>query len=303
MLLIAHFMLLVATLPSLVPLIVPLIFSSAEPTDKSSSPARCISVNSFCRCEAREDPPPLPIPMNAAVSSSGGLGLPRLWVRVPLPPSPPGPFPRSPAGAALCAAHRRFQTLHRGNDRHTESLFAKLGMDSKRPQRKGGPTYCDRALHCTETELQQAFLEQASKLRDPLNDPADKAKLKELQDALRQLMDPQFRARYSSHHVCSNDAQLHVLQDGGQVSANFNPEHQQFSYVDHSQPPAGGWSGLPPVQDATGRKASTAADDPTAYSLGFGASATAPCRGEDIHLQLRLSFQEGWAGGAQEVLY
>ncbi|KAG5506425.1 hypothetical protein JKF63_05928 [Porcisia hertigi] len=128
-------------------------------------------------------------------------------------------------GHTLFVQRRRFQVIQRGHDRPQESLFDKLGFAKDTEARR---------VRRSTTELQQALLRRVEELKDPLNDPADKKRLAELKDAYTRLQDRNFHSNYASHYYASNDARLHVLCSGGQVAANFNPEHQQFTYVDHA---------------------------------------------------------------------
>ncbi|KAL7698624.1 chaperone protein DNAJ-like protein [Lotmaria passim] len=125
----------------------------------------------------------------------------------------------------LWQQRRRFQVIQRGHDKPQESLYDKLGFakDSE-----------GHRVRRSVQELRQGLLRQVEKLADPVNDPKDKKRLEELKTAYTLLHDNNFRANYGGHYYASNDAQLHVLCDGGQVAANFNPEHQQFTYVDHA---------------------------------------------------------------------
>jgi DnaJ-class molecular chaperone len=125
----------------------------------------------------------------------------------------------------LWQSRRAFQVIQRGHDKPQESLYDKLGFakdDEARRVRRSVP------------ELQQGLIRQVERLADPENNPKDSQRLKELREAYTLLHDDNFRANYGSHYYASNDARLHVLCDGGQVAANFNPEHQQFTYIDHA---------------------------------------------------------------------
>ncbi|KPI88794.1 chaperone protein DNAJ-like protein [Leptomonas seymouri] len=125
----------------------------------------------------------------------------------------------------LWQARRSFQVIQRGHDRPQESLYDKLGFAKDSEAHR---------VRRSVPELQQGLLRQVEKLADPINNPEDKKRLEELKTAYTLLHDDTFRANYSSHHYASNDARLHVLCNGGQVAANFNPEHQQFTYINHA---------------------------------------------------------------------
>ncbi|KAG5506755.1 hypothetical protein GH5_05969 [Leishmania sp. Ghana 2012 LV757] len=140
-----------------------------------------------------------------------------------------GPYRRSAVlwqlrGPLLCQ-RRRFQVIQRGHDRPQQSLYDKLGFTKDTEARR---------VRRSATELRQALLRRVEELKDPENDPEDKKRLAELKEAYTRLQNDCFRANYTAHYYASNDARLHVLCDGGQVAANFNPEHQQLTYVDHA---------------------------------------------------------------------
>ncbi|KPA75345.1 chaperone protein DNAJ-like protein [Leptomonas pyrrhocoris] len=122
-------------------------------------------------------------------------------------------------------SRRCFQVIQRGHDRPQESLYDKLGFAKDEESHR---------VRRSVPELQQGLLRQVEKLTDPVHNPQDMKKLAELKTAYTLLHDSNFRANYGSHYYASNDARLHVLCDGGQVAANYNPEHQQFTYVDHA---------------------------------------------------------------------
>ncbi|KAG5479982.1 hypothetical protein LSCM1_06401 [Leishmania martiniquensis] len=129
-----------------------------------------------------------------------------------------------PRGPVHCQ-RRLFQVIQRGHDRPQESLYDKLGFAKDSDARR---------VRRSTTELRQALLRRVEELKDPENNAADKKRLAELKEAYTRLQNESFRANYTSHYYASNDARLHVLCDGGQVAANFNPEHRQFTYVDHA---------------------------------------------------------------------
>lgn len=215
---------------------------------------------------------------------------------------------------------RSFQTIQRGHDRPRESLYDMLGFSGDGEARR---------VRRTPTELRQALLRRVEELRDPAHDAKDRERLTALKDAYTLLQDDGFRARYASHHYASNDAQLHVLCDGGQVAANFNPEHQQFTYVDHAIDRDGA-SGLSDGNGRSGAALSSGAlgggaEAPTAEALrdafhnatgaGDGSSASSaagatafkaadaagPQKGADITHLLRLTLEQSMVGCSVEV--
>lgn len=254
---------------------------------------------------------------------------------------PPAPFLFCPT---LRHPIRSFQTLQKGYDVPAESLYAILGLEDTKKSRErgkklgeGGIAYDDRVLYSSEKELTQAFVLQVSKLKDPVNNAGDQKRLEELKNALRLLLDPRYRAQYRSHYSCSVDAKLGILQDGGEVGANYNPEHQQFFFFDHSRPvdPAeDGLDSIPLLNGSVGSTHQERGGAPHSVSLNsamlgsvgvkgpsLGSSASPemggspattstspspassylPRRGGDISVTLRLSFEEGWRGGSRVI--
>lgn len=245
---------------------------------------------------------------------------------------------------SLCVCRRWFQTIQKGYDTPAASLFSILGLEDFTKSRhrgkkigEGGIAYDERVMHCSEKDITQAFLFQVSQLKDPVNNEEEKNKLQELKSALQLLLDPRYRAQYRSHYSCSADAQLHILLDGGEVGANYNPEHQQFSFFDHSRPfeatgdeptalpllngeagatlagshphhsvcgTAGGVGGGTQEDDASCVPPSSSS--PAAWGTHASSSSSSPSapprRGGDIAVTLRLSFEEGWAGGPRSIL-
>lgn len=201
---------------------------------------------------------------------------------------------------SVASGPRFFQVLQKGFDTPGTSLFRVLGLeDGKRRQiHGGGLNYADEKTQYSAEKLQQAFFFEASKLKDPLRDPNDKKKLEEMKSALRQLLDARFHAQYTAHHASSNDARLHILQDGGEAGANFNPEHQQFSFVDHSKTVKGAEASSRPLGEASNAEAFPPGRGDATVP---GSRNAAPRRGEDIAMTLQLSFEEGWFGGTRQL--
>ncbi|KAK7202175.1 chaperone protein DNAJ-like protein [Novymonas esmeraldas] len=213
--------------------------------------------------------------------------------------------------SALRHPRRYFQVIQRGHDRPRESLYDVLGFSKDTEARR---------VRRTPTELRQALLRRVEELRDPVHDPADRKRLEELKDAYTRLHDDLFRANYASHYYASNDARLHVLCDGGQVAANFNPEHRRFTYVDHAIDHDGSVSRGVTAGAHHADAAPSSSETPTADALrdafrnatGVGAgpsgatasSATAfkasdaagPQRGADITHLLRITLEQSLAG-------
>ncbi|GET88121.1 chaperone protein DNAJ-like protein [Leishmania tarentolae] len=218
---------------------------------------------------------------------------------------------------------RAFQVIQRGHDRPQESLYNKLGFAKDTEA---------RLVRRSTTELRQALLRRVEELKDPVNDPADRKRLSDLKDAYTYLQDKRFRANYASHYYASNDAQLHVLCDGGQVAANFNPEHQQFTFVDHAfdrESAGSGVGGCLPLGKACASASSAGpsggSEVPTAEALGdafrnatgvgesasgtTSSSATAykaadaarPLNGTDITHLLRITLEQSLTGCEVEV--
>lgn len=230
--------------------------------------------------------------------------------------------------ASLWHARRTYQVIQRGHDRPQESLYDKLGFAKDDEARR---------VRRTVPELQQGLLRQVEELKDPINNPKDKQRLAELKKAYTLLHDDNFRANYGAHFHASNDARLHVLCDGGQVAANFNPEHRHFTYVDHAidrdgrvkdngalaEGGAGGASDFTAASAAA--DARTSAEAPSAEALrdafrnatgvGSGSSgatsssarafnaaeAAGPLHGTDISHLLRISLEQSFVGCAVAV--
>ncbi|AYU78341.1 chaperone protein DNAJ-like protein [Leishmania donovani] len=223
----------------------------------------------------------------------------------------------------LLYQRRCFQVIQRGHDRPQESLYNKLGFAKDTEA---------RLVRRSTTELRQALLRRVEELKDPANDPADKKRLSELKDAYTRLQDDCFRTNYASHYYASNDARLHVLCDGGQVAANFNPEHQQFTYVDHAIDRESTGSGVGrclPAGKAGGSALSSGppgrSEVPTAEALGDAfrnatgvgesasgatssnataykaADAAGALNGTDITHLLRVTLEQSLAGCEVEV--
>lgn len=209
--------------------------------------------------------------------------------------------------------HRCFSVIQRGHDRQRETLYEKLGF---------GKDSEARQLQRTVEELKQGFIAEAMKLRDPQHDPKDQARFEELQTALRILSNRVSRSAYDSHSQSSNDARLHVLQDGGAVSANYNPEFQQFNFVDHSIPLSASASGSSSSGGSIGGAEGAAGQGQTPVSSSFSdfseafhsaagvaspaearaaAAAAAPAKGSDIHFMLKLTFEEGLFGCEKRI--
>lgn len=256
------------------------------------------------------------------------------------------PFSFSPSSSSpvsfstLWIPIRCFQTIQKGYDVPVASLYAILGLEDPKKSRhrgnklgEGGVAYDDRILYSTEKELTQAFLLQVSLLKDPERNKAEKKRLQELKTALQLLLDPRYRAQYRSHYSCSVDAKLGILLDGGEVGANYNSEHRQFFFFDHSKPveatqDEGLLDGLPLLNGKAGctfqernedtvdgrddryrgtsssqatQQGSTAVREEST-TTSTSAFSSPPRRGGDISVTLRLSFEEGWRGGSRVIL-
>ncbi|ORC89031.1 chaperone DnaJ protein [Trypanosoma theileri] len=206
----------------------------------------------------------------------------------------------------LSTGRRHFNVIQRGNDREVKSLFALLGFDKESEAHR---------IRRTREELRQGFLKEAMKLKDPQHNKEDAEKLAQLQKAYTLLSDERFRTQYAGHHYASPDASLNVLIDGGQVSANFNPEHQSFHFVDHvlsassdpsssscsssysdAQRSFGDFSG--PFRSATG--ISENATDARPYNAREEHTAV---NGTNINFMLRVSFDESILGCTKTAIY
>lgn len=226
--------------------------------------------------------------------------------------------------SSLLHPKRFYQVLQRGYDVPVDSLFAKLGLEVgkhsssyndkrlRRPTGEGGVHYPTAMLYCSEEELIQGFLTQAKKLKDPEKNAEDKKKLGELKEALRLLLDNRFRAQYRTHFSASNDAQLHILADGGtgNVGPNFNPEHQSFCLIDHSATDSQSSSTSSPLFSPTlesPRRDSLAVERESPSSLPSSSTDSTssfshrPLKGEDLPVQLSIEFHEGWRGGRRTI--
>ncbi|XQJ30829.1 chaperone protein DNAJ-like protein [Leishmania guyanensis] len=231
--------------------------------------------------------------------------------------------PWMPWHTLLCQ-RRCFQVIQRGHDLPQKSLYDKLGFAKDTEA---------RVVRRSTTELRQALLRRVEELKDPVNDPADKKRVAELKDAYTRLQDDCFRTNYTSHYYASNDARLHVLCDGGQVAANFNPEHQHFTYVDHAIDRESTNSGVDfslasgtARGSASGARLSSRSEVPTAEALGDAfrnatgvgenasgatssnataykaADAAGPLNGTDITHLLRITLEQSLAGCEVEIV-
>ncbi|KAG8342198.1 putative chaperone protein DNAj [Trypanosoma vivax] len=198
---------------------------------------------------------------------------------------------------------RQFNVIQRGNDRQLDSLFTLLGFgkdsEARRAQR-------------SRSELRQGFIHEAMKLKDPKNSVEDAAKMAKLCEAYKLLSDDRFRSQYASHHYASPDAMLHVRVDGGQVAANFNPEHQSFEFVNHAlsfastaasqrvssdaQRSFGDFTG--PYQSAVG-----ATSEFTEVRQHNPREAKTVLNGSNVNFTLRISFDESVLGCTKTVVY
>lgn len=211
--------------------------------------------------------------------------------------------PRGLLCCPLLLPHGAFSTIQRGHDRQRESLYEKLGfgMDSEAHRIR-------RSLQ----ELEEGFVLEVRKLRDPVHDAKDRARLEDLKEAYVLLRDEGFRSRYNSHYSCSNDAQLHVLMDGGQVAANYNPEHQAFHFVDHAKMRGEGdeaslGAGERPVssynefQNAFRSAAGLGPESSMEVRVHDAAAATRPLNGASVSFLLHLSFEESALGCSKQL--
>ncbi|KAH9601214.1 Chaperone DnaJ [Trypanosoma melophagium] len=202
----------------------------------------------------------------------------------------------------LSIGRRHYNVIQRGNDCEVKSLFALLGFEKDSEAHR---------IRRTREELRQGFIREAMKLKDPQHNTKDAEKLAELKKAYTLLSDERFRAQYAGHHYVSPDASLHVLVDGGQVSANFNPEHRSFHFVDHvlsassdpssssnsdAQRSFGDFSGS--FRSATGISENPA--DARPYNPREERTAV---NGTSINFMLRVSFDESILGCTKTAIY
>ncbi|CAJ16069.1 chaperone protein DNAj, putative [Trypanosoma equiperdum] len=198
---------------------------------------------------------------------------------------------------------RCFNVIQRGNDREVDSLFALLGF--------AGDNEAHR-IRRTRAELRQGFMREAMKLKDPQNDKSDAAKLEKLREAYQLLSNDRFRVQYAAHHYASPDASLHLLVDGGQVAANFNPEHQSFNFVDHAISRAA----MSPSSRSSSDKQRSFSDFTGQYNSVIGNTgcstdarpynapeARAAINGAGINFMLRISFDESVLGCTKTAVY
>lgn len=256
----------------------------------------------------RERESPFPFDFIFVFFDSHSRRFGKMWLRVILQ----GRCEARTRIAGLFFQQRCFQVIQRGHDRQQESLYEKLGF---------GRDNASEQTHRSTTDLKQGLVRQVEKLPDPENNSKDAARLAELREAYTQLHCDKFRAQYDSHYYASNDAQLHILCDGGSVAANFNPEHQRFNFVHHHgraeslHAPAGN-PALSARQEAevpsldgfhAAFRGATGLDSGAASSATArpysAAAAHGPLAGADVAHLLRLSFEQGAVGGEVEISY
>ncbi|CAD2215260.1 DnaJ C terminal domain/DnaJ central domain containing protein, putative [Angomonas deanei] len=191
---------------------------------------------------------------------------------------------------------RHYSVFQKGHDKVQQSLFDILGFGKDSDEERASRTVDD---------LKRGLLSEALLLKDPEHNEEEKAKLETLKKAYAMLSDENFRRNYDSHHYSSNDAQLHVLVDGGKVAANFNPEYPSFSFLDHSKTLEDGELPQTSMGDyreafksATGIGASAQEARPFSAAEAKGA-----LNGSDIHFQMNLKFEEGLLGCTKRTKY
>lgn len=200
---------------------------------------------------------------------------------------------RHPWTVARSAGVRHYSVIQRGHDRQKESLYDKLGFEKD--------SEAVRVRRSTE-ELQRGFVLRASELQDPATNHDENQRLAEMKEAFVLLSDENFRSNYASHSYSSNDAQLHIMQDGGQVAANFNPEHQHhFAFLDHSvpaaeKPMASHSSHAEAFQNATGVREVPGGAHPFSASEAHG-----PMHGPDLSVVLHVTCEEALLGCSKVV--
>jgi molecular chaperone DnaJ len=187
---------------------------------------------------------------------------------------------------------RRFQVLEKGNDVHTKTPWELLGFQKES---------IFHAMERSPEELRLALVREASKL-SPSTSTEDSKTLEKLLRAYDFLRSSDRVALlYASHNSSSIDANLHVMIEGGEQGANYNPEHQSYDFSERAREGARTFGDI--TEEAMrnvseGGASSRAAQDvhrPLSASAARAATSE-PKRGTDVAFTLYLSFDESILG-------
>ncbi|CUG67522.1 DNA-J chaperone, putative [Bodo saltans] len=207
-------------------------------------------------------------------------------------------------GATQCArlssaSARHFQTIERGKDVHTKTPWEILGFKNES---------IFHAMERSPEELRLGLVREARKL-SPSTSDGDAKKLEGLLRAYDMLSSSDRVAlQYASHNSSSIDANLHVLIEGGEQGANYNPEHQSFDFSERAREGARTFGDITgdAMKNATeGGASSRAAQDvhrPISASAARAAT-TEPKRGADVSFTLHLSFDESIFGCEKVIVF
>ena len=126
-----------------------------------------------------------------------------------------------PASCSPCAFRRAFQTILKGQDKPAATLYDRLGF--------GKDARNDR----TRRELRLAFLREARKLQ-PKESTEDAKQLEQLFEAYTILSSDRSRRNYDAKSSSSVDISLGILLEGAAATSNYNAQHVELQYCDHT---------------------------------------------------------------------